>query len=342
MYVRRQIRFRHLFHDSWRHIVLVAAWSLIVVYFHEIRGLTMISVPIVPVSTLGIAVSLYLGFKSTSAYGRWWEARKIWGAIINESRIWANSVFTLIFAQDKNLEPKVREELIRRHLAWVNALAHQLRQRSRLKDSHSTRIFDHRLVIEGVEYHHTSESYSRFLSDAERDEMAARENPAVHILRRQGDRLRELAAAGFLDDYRLVQMMTTVDACFVAQGQCERIKNTPFPRQVANFGQIFTWFFIILLPLAFVEIFESTVQIHDLNSLMRHEYMFTLVPFTVLTSWVFYIMEKISDSTEDPFEGGVTDVPISSLCRLIEVDLIEMLGEPEVPKKLEAIDGVLY
>lgn len=75
---------------------------------------------------------------------------------------------------------------------------------------------------------------------------------------------------------------------------------------------------------------------------MRHEYMFTLVPFTVLTSWVFYIMEKISDSTEDPFEGGVTDVPISSLCRLIEVDLIEMLGEPEVPKKLEAIDGVLY
>jgi putative membrane protein len=71
MYVRRTISFRHLFNDSWRHIVLVAAWSLLVVYLHEIQGLTMISVPIVPVSTIGIAVSLYLGFKSTSAYGRW-------------------------------------------------------------------------------------------------------------------------------------------------------------------------------------------------------------------------------------------------------------------------------
>lgn len=342
MYVRRRISFRHLFNDSWRHILLVTAWSLIVVYFHEIQGLKMFSIPIIPVTTIGIAVSLYLGFKSTSAYGRWWEARKVWGAIINDSRIWASAVFTLIFAPDKELDPNVQRELIRRHLAWVNALAHQLRQRSRLKDSHNTRIFDHRLVTEGVEYHHSPECYRRFLSDAEWDEMAALENPAVHILRRQGDRLRELATAGFLDNYRLVQMMTTLDAFYVSQGQCERIKNTPFPRQVANFGQIFTWFFIFLLPLAFVEIFESTTEIHDLSDLMHQEYMFALVPFTVLISWVFYIMEKVSDSTEDPFEGGVTDVPISSLCRLIEVDLKQMLGEREVPKKLDAVDGVLY
>lgn len=342
MYVRRTISFRHLFNDSWRHIVLVAAWSLIVVYVHEIQGLTMISVPIIPVSTIGIAVSLYLGFKSTSAYGRWWEARKIWGAIVNDSRIWANAVFTLVYAHGKEPEPTVREELIRRHLAWLNALAHQLRQRSRLKDSHVTRIFDHRLLMEGVEYHHSPDSYRRFLSPAEQEELASMENPAVHILRRQGDRLRELAAAGFLDSYRLVQMMRTIDSFYDSQGKCERIKNTPFPRQVANFGQIFTWFFIFLLPLAFVEVFEASAEHHEMSTLVHHEYMFTLVPFTVLIGWVFYVMEKVSDSTEDPFEGGVTDVPISSLCRLIEVDLKQMLREPEVPKRLEAIDGVLY
>jgi putative membrane protein len=248
----------------------------------------------------------------------------------------------LIYADGKEPESGTREELIQRHLAWINALAHQLRQRSRLKDSHVTRIFDHRLLMEGVEYHHSPDSYRRFLSPAEQDEMSAMENPAVHILRRQGDRLSELAAAGFLDSYRLVRMMQALDSFYDSQGKCERIKNTPFPRQVANFGQIFTWFFIFLPPLAFVEVFETTAEHHELSTLVHHEYVFTLVPFTVLIAWVFYVMEKVSDSTEDPFEGGVTDVPISSLCRLIEVDLKQMLGEPKVPKRLEAIDGVLY
>ncbi len=346
MYVQRQISFRHLFNDSWRLVLLTAIWAMIVVYCHEILGLVIFSVPVVPVSTVGIAVSFYLGFKSTSAYGRWWEARKIWGAIVNDSRIWGNEVFALIFAHDekvdKQLDPKVRAELIHRHLAWINAMAHQLRQRSRLKDSQVTRIFDHRLVVEGVEYHHLPESYQRFLSESEREEMAAKENPATHILRRQGDRLRELAQAGFLDDNRLVQMVSTLNAFYTYQGQCERIKNTPFPRQVANFGQIFTWLFIFLLPLAFVEIFGTAAENHDLESLLQSQYMITLVPFTVLVSWVFFIMEKVSDNTEDPFEGGVTDVPISSLCRVIEVDLKQMLDDPDIPQRQAAVDGVIY
>ena len=72
MYVRRGINFRHLFHDSWRFLVLTILWSVSIVYLYEIRGYTYIGIPMMPITIVGIAVSLYLGFKSTSAYNRWW------------------------------------------------------------------------------------------------------------------------------------------------------------------------------------------------------------------------------------------------------------------------------
>ena len=288
--------------------------------------------PILPVTTIGIAVSLYLGFKSTSAYNRWWEARMIWGGIINDSRNWANHVCNLIYDEEKEPDPDLIKEFIDRHLAWVNALAHQLRRPTRLKASRYTYAFDHRRIFEDRDFHQNSESYQRFLSAAELQYVSSYANPATHILRRQGDRLREILRDGLLDNYRHVQMMSILENCYQAQGKCERIKNTPFPRQIADFGLLFTWTFIFLLPLAFVGVFESSSQTLKLSELVSHEYMFTLVPFTVLISWMFFLMEKVSDSTEDPFEGGVTDVPVSALCRTIEIDLKQMAGAKKVPE----------
>ena len=343
MYVRHSINARHLFHDSWLFLILAAAWSLVVVYVNEFQGYHVFSIPIAPVTTIGIAVSLYLGFKSTSAYNRWWEARKIWGDIINRSRDWGNSVFNLIVPPEgKTLDPAIRKELIERHLAWVNALAYQLRRTSRLKEATSTHVFGHRRVFSDSHFHQTPDSYWRYLSAEEVSEVDKYNNVATHLLRRQGDRLRELAEEGFLGPYRHVAMMTILGAFYDTQGKCERIKNTPFPRQVADFGLMFTWVFIFLLPLSFVEIFDAQTEKLELSEFLAHEFMLTMVPFTVLISWVFFIMEKVSDSTEDPFEGGVTDVPISSLCRVIEIDLKQMLEAEEVPEPLKPVDGVLY
>jgi putative membrane protein len=70
--------------------------------------------------------------------------------------------------------------------------------------------------------------------------------------------------------------------------------------------------------------------------------MFTLVSFAMLISWVFYMMERVSDSSEDPFEGGVNDVPVSAMCRSIEIDLKQALGEENIPAMHEPVDEVLY
>lgn len=342
MYIRGGIRARHLFYDSWRFVVIATIWSTFIVTLYEIVGIELLAIPILPVSTIGIAVSLYLGFKSSSSYARWWEARMIWGEIINKSRAWSNYIHNMIEMEDEEEQTRTRRDLIMRHIAWVNALAYQLRKTSRLKESEHSHIFDYRRKFSDLSFHQHARSYERHLDDQEAETLSRYSNPATHLIRHQGERLRELVNAEKLGDRRYVEMMNLISEFYDFQGKCERIKNTPFPRQIAVFGQIFTWIFILLLPLAFLETFAKELAAHKLYGIHALEYMFSLVPFTVLISWIFFMMEKVADSSEDPFEGGANDVPISTLCRAIEIDLRQSLDDKHVPPPLRSIDGILY
>ncbi len=342
MYVRRALPVRDILFDSWRVVLFAAAWSSLVVYLYEIQGMHFLAVPVLPVTTIGIAVSLYLGFKSSSSYNRWWEARAIWGEIVNNSRTWANYAHNLVYDAEFENNNGVARDLIERHVAWVNALAHQLRKTSRLKVSHNLHVFDYRRPFTDPGFHPNPESYLKHLRPEERSYIAAHGNPATHILRLQGEKLRELAKQGLLSDYRLVEMMAHIGRFYDCQGKCERIKNTPFPRQIAHFGTIFAWLFIVLLPFAFVDAFNAEFARSHIMSITEKEYVFALVPFATIISWIFFIIEKVSDSSEDPFEGGATDVPISTLSRTIEIDMKQFLDEKETPEPLKVLKGIAY
>ena len=253
MYVRRGIRIKHMLNDSWSFFVLVAAWSTVIVSLHEIWGFTWLVMPVLPVTLIGIAVSLYLGFKSVSAYNRWWEARKAWGSIVTNSRIWTMQVQSLIYAESRDIPAEVAKELIYRHLAWINAVAFQLRKTSRLKASERTHIFAHRRIGHDTPtMHHDPDSFGRFLQPQEYETAKTFNNPPACLLRRQAESLRDLAKAGFLDSVRLCEMMELLRRFDRGQGISERIKRTPFPRLTAHFGAVFTWIFILLLPLSFL------------------------------------------------------------------------------------------
>ena len=65
------------------------------------------------------------------------------------------------------------------------------------------------------------------------------------------------------------------------------------------------------------------------------------IPFTALIAWVYLVMELVGDYSENPFQGMANDIPMLSLCRVIEIDLREMLGETDLPPNIEAKNGVL-
>ena len=89
------------YRPSWRRILKQAekplgvffAFSILVTAIYE-YGLRfrILELPALPVSLLGSALGIFLGFRTNSAYGRWWEARILWGGLINHSRSWARQV----------------------------------------------------------------------------------------------------------------------------------------------------------------------------------------------------------------------------------------------------------
>ena len=65
------------------------------------------------------------------------------------------------------------------------------------------------------------------------------------------------------------------------------------------------------------------------------------IPVSVLIGWIYVMMEIVGDYSENPFQGMVNDIPMLSLSRTIEIDLREMLGETELPAKIESKGNVL-
>jgi len=152
------------------------------------------------------------------------------------------------------------------------------------------------------------------------------------MIRKQGMKLAELTDRfKLLNEFRYVEMMRVLEEFYNLQGKCERIKNTPFPRQYAFFSNVFVWIFCLLLPFGLVGEFAE----------ISHSFIYMTIPFSVLISWIFYTMEIVGDSSEDPFDNMVNDVPMTALCRTIEIDLRDMLGEKELPEKIQAVKGIL-
>ena len=336
MYIKRNIEFKLLFAGSWKFGLGASLWAAIVVYLHDFVGLGLISVPIQPISTIGIAVSIYLGFKGKETYDRWWEARKIWGEIIGASRSFAAQVHALLYKEGEEPIQEIRQRLIHNHLAWVLALKYQLRLTSRLTDK-KFGMFNKKVIPQ-----ESKDSFLKYLKDEQREQIGKNANPAVQILINQSRYLKELAKQGLLDSTRQFSIQQTINECIKLQGKCERIKRTPFPRSFAYLGEIFTWIFILMLPLGFIDIFENHGIAYTYYETPQRVFMFAMIPFTVLISWVFYMMEKIADGMEDPFESGVNDTPLNALARGIEIDLLESLGIEAIPPAIQAEKNVLY
>ena len=339
MYVKRNIKWDIILRFAWINVLVFSLWSGIVVFayhFFEHKG-TIISIPFMPLSVIGIAVAFYVGFKNNASYDRFWEARKIWGGIVNYSRTWGNQVMTFVsdhFSDDSVPKEKldaIKQQLIYRHIAWINALRFQLRQPSSFSIKHHKTIRMLQMTCDPNNDHWANE-VGALLDKDEYEYLIDRRNTATHIVRKQGDQLQEIRENGMLiDDFRHMDMMSTLEELYNLQGKCERIKNTPFPRQYAFFSKIFTWIFILLLPFGMVGLFAQ----------MNHSLIWITIPFCVLISWIFVTMEVVGDNSEDPFEHFINDVPMTALCRTIEIDLREMLGETDLPDSIKPSNGIL-
>ena len=339
MYIYRNINWKVILRFAWINILFFIVWNFLVyLYLHHLEHEGMSPhIPFLPLSTIGIAVAFYIGFKNNAAYDRFWEARKIWGGIVNYSRTWANQVLGFVTPHSENSESDsekikaIQKDLIYTHIAWINALRLHLRKPNPngMKMSKSVKK---KLTIDAPEDNHWRDEVFAFLKEEECHQLYNVINKPTQIIKLQGETLKKQRhETGLIEDFRHMEMMRVLEEFYNLQGKCERIKNTPFPRQYGYFSKLFTWIFIILLPFGLIGEFAK----------MGHAMQVLAIPFSVLISWIFLTMETIGDSSEDPFENFINDVPMTALCRTIERDLREMLGETDLPPSIEAIEGIL-
>lgn len=318
-----------------KYILLFLIFDSIPVILYHYFQWPWLSIPWEPIGLVGVAVAFYLGFKNNSSYERLWEARKIWGGIVNTSRSITVAIRDFV-TNDLSKNPQSPEELkairktmVHRHVAWLHALTIQLRK---IKSWEHNAATDGRFREKaGVDYSPEKfEMLKEYLSDEDYEYIMQKGNRASHLLSLQSKHIAELQAEGILEHFRRLQLQGHITELYTLQGKSERIKNYPFPRQYATVNYFFAVLFILLLPFGMLSAF---IALKGMCSI------WVAIPFSVMGSWVFWTMEMIGDYSENPFEGLYNDVPISSMARGIEIDIRQMLDETELPKPVPAIDG---
>jgi len=318
---------------------------------YELAGWHWMEIPWTPLALVGTAVAFLIGFQNNAAYGRAWEARKIWGGIVNESRTWAimtRDLVTNAYAKEPVSEEDLdrhRTRLVHRHIAWITALRHAMRAKRswELFSEHRTSKEWYEKVVLPERDASVEEELRPLLSEEDYDEVIGRTNQAVAILSIQSRDVRRLKEDGLIWEFSQLEFQGVIRELVSLQGKSERIKNFPYPRQFATIGHDLVRVFILMMPLGVIPQFSRLgEQLSESNPVMGDVFVWLSVPLVATVAWVFHTMLRIGTSGENPFEGSANDVPISTIARGIEIDMREINGEPksQIPDPLPTVHNV--
>ena len=169
-----------------------------------------------------------------------------------------------------------------------------------------------------------------YLSKEDMKYVLGKGNPQTAILYLQSHHIQRLKEQGIIWEFSFLELESLIKELFTLQGQSERIKNFPFPRQYATINHYFMWLLLFLLPMALVPQFlDIGAEIAEQRPLLGNLFVWAAIPIYTAVAWMFHTMERIGRMGENPFEGTANDVPISTIARGIEKDLRQNLGESD-------------
>jgi putative membrane protein len=326
MHAGRHYSLREIATWTRRETALFMIAAAIPTALYSLAGWKWLGMSWQPIAVVGAAVAFMTGFKNNASYSRLWEARQVWGSLVNTSRTFALLTLDIVPGEAD------RKRIFYRHFAWLTALRYQLREPrvwENMREAYNTEYQRNYTVAEWQSP--LEPELAALLVPAEHEYVLARKNRALHVIALQSKDLRQYVEATVPGELRWLELERQLAAFIDAQGRCERLKNFPYPRQFATLNLMFVWLFVILVPLGLLPEFQK----------LGGAFVWLTVPVGVVVAWVFHTMDKIGESSENPFEGGPNDVPITALCRTIEIDLRELLGEQQLPAALQPTNQIL-
>ncbi len=310
MLLRKRINLFHAIKFSWKILVFSFLASGLAYLSNTFLTQHHLFIPGALIGLMGTALAVILGFRNSAAYERWWEARRVWGNILNESRTFTRQVITILDEDD--VSPELWNEsinIVHRHISWSKALKLQLRG---ISDSE---------IWEKEVYQGLSETDIVFLKN--------KTNKATQIMMLQGRAIKSINASQTMDNFSYIQMDDTLTRLTDMQGASERIKSTPLPKPYDYYTLAFLYLFVFLLPFGIV---------HELDTSSQQILLF---PIAMAVSWLFYQIYVLGRAMTNPFENLPTDVALDAICLTIEIDLKEVIGDLDIPKPAVPVNNVL-
>jgi putative membrane protein len=299
---------------------IVAAIALVPVALYQLAGWHWLAIPWPVLALLGTAASFIVGFKNAHTYGRTVEAQQVWSAITALSRYWG------LVCRDFVSSGAAQKDLIYRHLAWLTALRYELRSPRVWESATRRHNFDYQRQAYDVPEHRVALdcALQPYLAPQALAELMRRSRIAGDLMSRQSLAIRDLYASGEIPVLHHTEMQKTLKDLLDQYARAERIKNFPYPRQYAIVHSILVWLFAVLLPFGVVREFDR------LADGTGSPVAWLAVPFSMLVAWVYVALDQVGESTENPFEGGANDVPISHICGGLENELRDLIGDTDV------------
>ncbi len=223
MIINKRIPFSYWFHKIKWDMLFVLVFSTIISVLKEF--VNTIDVPVTIAANLGTAIALLLSFKLAQSYDRWWEARKIWGAIVNDSRSLVLQVKN--FTHTENIA--IVQTIANRQIAWCYALTAHLRQLEQ------------------------PEKLNSYLSEIEMEILKKAAHVPLTILDFNTGDVVALQKSGHINDFQQIQIDRTLVELTASMGKAERIKNTIFPKTYRKVLHLFIYIFLVLLSFALAD-----------------------------------------------------------------------------------------
>lgn len=259
----------------------------------------------IPFTLIGLALAIFLGFRNSVAYDRFWEGRRLWGDLIYRSRSLARQCRSLIDAP----EPlrwsaglaDVRVRMTCRAIAFAYALRDQLREDAGLT---------------GMQH--------GMLQEQEWQAMQQVSAKPDFLLRCMADDLTDCRRNGRIDPFFAIAIDQTLTAMAQVAAGCERIKTTPIPFSYTLLLHRTAYVYCFLLPFGLVDTIGFMTPV-----------------VVIVVAYTFFGLDALGDEIEEPFGASTNDLPLDSLCRTIEINLLEALEAPVIPPRLMPVDHVL-
>jgi putative membrane protein len=269
--------------------------------FHEKVTLTTI-----PFSLIGLALAIFLGFRNSAAYDRYWESRKLWGQLVAASRDLSRQCRSMIRsdlpiqnARRRSGMDDVRVRMTCRAIAF----AHALRMQLRMTNPSSWTDF------EGL------------LTDVEIARLGTTSSNTNFLMNRMGEDLRTCLAEQRLDAFLAATIDSTLCAMVAVATGCERIKNTPIPFSYTLLLHRTAYIYCFLLPFGLVDTIGFMTPV-----------------VVAIVAYTFFGLDAVGDEITEPFGMSSNHLPLNAICRTIEIDMLESLGDADIPPPLAAMD----